>query len=237
MKRSLHIGKEPDLQKIVIASAILHLFLIMLVTIPIKTRERQYRSYSVRLVAPAEIRGEATIAPAIRKKGKAGVKVKPAPRRRVRPEKGVSLEPPAQRVAKEIERLRAISALAKRKKEKEAEEEAVAGAIENIRKKKLGRVSSVAVAGARDSADSDAYGRLISRIIKSHWGYPVELRDSELEAIVMFRMDEKGNIIFHRIEKSSGSRPFDRSAVKAVLDSSPLPPHPVEREVVLRFRP
>ncbi|NOZ69553.1 MAG: TonB C-terminal domain-containing protein, partial [Deferribacteres bacterium] len=42
---------------------------------------------------------------------------------------------------------------------------------------------------------------------------------------------------FHRIEKSSGSRPFDRSAVKAVLDSSPLPPHPVEREVVLRFRP
>ncbi|NOZ69684.1 MAG: TonB family protein, partial [Deferribacteres bacterium] len=223
MKRSLHIGKEPDLQKIVIVSAILHLLFIMLVTIPIKTRERQYRSYSVRLVAPAEIRGEARRPPpAIRKRGKAVVKVKPTPRRRVRPQKGVSLEPPAQRVAKEIERLRAISALAKRKKEKEAEEEAVAGAIENIRKKKLGRVSSVA--GTRDSADSDAYGRLISRIIKSHWGYPVELRDSDLEVIILFRMDEKGNIIFHRIEKSSGSRPFDRSAVKAVLDSSPLPP-------------
>ncbi len=234
MKRSLHIGKEPDLQKIVIASAILHLIFIMLVTVPAKTRGNQYKSYSVRLVAPAEIRGEAK-APAIRKRGKAAVRVKPAPRRRVRHRKGVSLEPPARTVAKEIERLRAISALARRKKEKEAEEEAVAGAIENIRKKKLGRVSSVA--WSSNSADSDPYRSLISRIIKSHWGYPLELGDSELEVIVTFRMDEKGNVVFHRIEKSSGSRPFDRSAVKAILDSSPLPPPPVDEEITVRFTP
>ncbi len=238
MKRSLHIRKEPDFQKIIIASALLHLLFIALVTIPVRTKEREYKSYFVSLVAPAEIRGEAK-APAIKKNAaKKAVKVKPAPRRRVRPEKGVILEPPGKRVEKEIERLRAISALARRKKENEAEEEAVAGAIENIRKKKLGSVSSLpGVPGAHSSANSNSYRALISRIIHSHWGYPMELGNAKLEVIISFQLDEKGNVISYRVEKSSGSGPFDRSAIKAIRDSSPLPPHPVEREITVRFSP
>ncbi len=50
------------------------------------------------------------------------------------------------------------------------------------------------------------------------------------EVVVYFRILKSGEITYTRIEKSSGSRPLDLSALRAVTLASPLPPLPQEFE-------
>ena len=173
MRQSLPIGKEPNLQKIIITSAVLHLIFITLITIPLKSKDREYKTYFVNVVTPAQIQTPSR-KPAVKKKGKAAksstsVKVKPTPRRRVQAKKGVSLEPvETKRVSREIERLRAISALEKKKKSKEEamarardDDESVEQAIEGIKKRKTTITVStgMGIPGAQASVDSESYYR------------------------------------------------------------------------------
>jgi colicin import membrane protein len=255
MMPHLHIGKEPNFQKIVITSAVLHLLFITLATIPLKTKDREYKSYFVNLVGPPAVQ-RVTRAPRVKKtvppktitkktrtKEKKAAQMKAPPRKRTAPKKGVSLEPEksAERLSREIDRLRALKTLSKKKKGKEealerskkADEE-LASAIEGIRKRKQISVSSSAGAtGKQTVAASDAYSALIQQQILSEWIHPEF--DAYLEAIVSFRIDKEGKVVSHRLEKSSGNKLFDRSAIKAILKASPLPPPPVEEEVEIRF--
>jgi TonB family protein len=248
MRQSLHIGKEPNLQKIIITSAVLHLVFITLITIPLKSKDREYKTYFVNVVTPAQIQTPSR-RHAVKKKGKAAksstsVKVKPTPRRRVKPKKGVSLEPvETKRVSKEIERLRAISALEKKKKTKDEEmarareaDESVEQALEGIRKRKTITVSTGAgIPGAQASADSESYYALITQKIWGEWVYP-DFDTSDLEVVISIKIDSSGEILSHYIEESSGNKIFDRSASKAIIKASPLPSPPVEMEVGVRFR-
>lgn len=249
MRHRLYIGKEPDFQKIIIASAVLHLVFITLITIPLKTREREYKTYYVNIVPPSEIRSTARPS-AVKEKGaavkkaetaKKTVKAKPAPRRRTKASKGVTLESP-DRVKNEIERLKAISTLAKLKKKKEEElaraeeeEETVADAIESIRKKKtiIDISKRPGMFGNVASSDTDAYSALVQQRITDEWIHPKF--DSFPEAIVSFTINIKGEIVAPRIVKSSGNGVFDISVMKAVKKASPLPPPAVENEYELRF--
>jgi colicin import membrane protein len=248
MKPSLYIGKEPNLQKIIITSAFLHILFIALVVIPLKTKEREYKSYFVNLVGPAEIQRGAktrvtkkrvppkkkTVTP------KKVVKAKPAPKKRARPKSDVTMET-TDRVAKEIERMRAISALAKIKKQKEQEEaesrkadEALDEAIEGIRKKRTINISRTAgMTGTQPSSDMDAYSALVRQRILDEWIH-LEV-DSSLETIISFYVDKSGVISSIKTVSSSGSILFDRSAVKAIRKASPLPPPAVEDEIEIKF--
>jgi colicin import membrane protein len=250
MRQSLPIGKEPNLQTIIITSAVLHLLFITLIIIPLKSKEREYKTYFVNVVTPAQIQTPSR-KPAARKKGKVAkskssseVKVKPALKRRVRPKKGVSLEPvETKRVSKQIERLRAISAIEKKKKSKEEAlarareaDESVEQAIEGIKKRKIVTVSTGAgIPGVQVSADSESYYALITQKIWGEWVYP-DLDTSDLEVVISINIDSSGKIISHYIEESSGNKIFDRSASKAIIKASPLPSPPVEMEVGVRFR-
>lgn len=256
MKQYLDIGQEPNFQKIIIVSAILHLIFITLATIPIKTKEREYKSYFVNIVGPSEVRSTAK-APRVRKtvpkktvskktaaKEKGAVKMKAPPRKRVAPKKGVSLEPEkkAAKVSKEIERLRAIKALSQRKQHKKEQaakageaDEDIAQAIEVIRKKKLGTASARAgIPGAGTSVHSDSYYALVTQQIWSEWIYP-DFDASGLEVVISIKIDKQGRVISQKIEKSSGNTLFDRSAAKAISKASPLPPPAVEMEIGVRF--
>ncbi len=161
--------------------------------------------------------------------------MKPAPRRRIAPKKGVSLEPeePAKRVSKEIERLRALSALSKKKKGEKAEK---AHEIQAIRQKIHGSVSiRMGTPGDQPLADANAYVALIRQKIWREWIYP-DLNSSGLEVIISFTIDREGKVISPEIVDSSGNKLYDYSAVKAILKASPLPPPAVEEEVEIRFR-
>ena len=242
MRPQLYIGKEPSFQNVIIASIILHLLFITLITIPLKSRDREYKSYFVNIVRPSQVRGT-TRTTAVSKKGKTvkkAVKVKPSPRRRVRPKKGVTLES-ADRVKNEIERLKAISAIAKLKKKKaedlakaEEEEEAIAEALEDIRKNKLITIAKgPGTQGIQASSGIDAYSALVRQKILEEW---IHTRpDSALEAIVSFKVNINGEVIDPMVIKSSGNRLFDISTVKAVKKASPLPPPAVENEIEVRF--
>lgn len=123
MKHPLNIGKEPSLQKIVIASVVLHLLFITFVAIPIKTREREFRSYYVKLVGP--VRAPSTGRAALEKRARRELPQKKKIEKVIPPKKAVKA-PPADmslervnRVAKKIEKLRAIHNLSKQKKVKE----------------------------------------------------------------------------------------------------------------------
>jgi len=240
MKQHLYSAREPNFQKIIITSAVIHVLFITLIAVPLKSRKREYKSYFVNIVTPAQIEKKADV-----KTGKsaapAPVKQKAAPRKRVKPKEGVALEP-ADRAIKEIKRLNAISALAKKKKQEELAlakakeaEESRADAIDSIRKKMMANISvGPSVPGNAVSAEAGSYHALIIEKIQSQWIHS-SFASRDLETLISFTMDKDGKVISHKIEESSGNYLFDLSAVKAILKASPLPPHPVEREIEVRF--
>ncbi|MBI4683286.1 MAG: TonB family protein [Nitrospirae bacterium] len=239
MKQRLNIGKEPNFQKVIIVSAFLHVLFITLVTVPIKTKEIEYKSYFVNIVGPAEVSRSVITAPSPKT-----VSPKAPTRQSAAPNKGVSLEPEksAEIVSREIDRLRAISNLSKKKKGREEalersreSDKEIARAIEIIKKKSNERIPDRAgIQGAQVPPDVNPYLALVQRKIWDEWIHP-DFNTEKLEAILSFQIDKQGNIISPKIVKSSGNALFDNSAIKAVIKSSPLPPPPVEDEFEVRF--
>lgn len=236
MKYPHDIGKEPSLQKIVIISAILHFLFITIAVIPIKPREREFRSYQVKLVGPLR-----TYSPGTGKREGAVTtkKKRTLPLKKIKkkvPKKKVARVPPkadvrlerAEKVSKEIKKLRAISTLSKRKRERVREDEI---AEEEMYGEGAGEIG---IMGEGIQMDSDSYYALITEKIWNQWVYP-DFDSKELEIIISIKIDKKGKIVSQEIERSSGNRLFDRSAAKALSRASPLPPPPVEMEIGVRF--
>ncbi len=234
MRHALNIGKDPSLQKIAIVSAVLHLLFITLVAFPTNPGEKEFRGYYVKLVGPVQSRGAGRGSASVRKKRtlppkKLSRKSPPKKTEQLTSRADMSLEQ-LSRVAKEIERMRAIQALSKRKAQQKAKEQ-----IE-VTKKGEGDSPSggVGIPGPGHAAVSNSYYAQITRQIWSQWVYP-ELAKVKLEMIISIKIDKGGKIIAKEIEKSSGNRLFDRSALKAVANASPLPPPPFAMEIGVRF--
>ncbi|MBI4719673.1 MAG: energy transducer TonB [Chitinivibrionia bacterium] len=66
----------------------------------------------------------------------------------------------------------------------------------------------------------------IRRKIAGSWSVPQAQAGEEIFCRVYFRIARDGRIISPDIEKSSGSFMFDQSALRAVMQASPLPPLP-----------
>lgn len=242
MKQFQYIAKEPDISKVIITSLVLHLVLISLIAVPKTSVKKEYKSYYVNIVTPAEIRRTpAAKTPRTVSKKRVPPKTvlpKTVTKKMVVPKKGVILQP-ADRVSREIERLQSIRTLEKKKMRDASENEAketVAAALENIRKRKAAVLSiGIGSSGTTSSEeDKDSYYSLIIKKIQQEWLH-TDFNSKELEAIISFRMDDKGNVVTHKITKSSGNTMFDRTAVKAIIKASPLPPHPYEKEVEVKF--
>jgi TonB family protein len=73
------------------------------------------------------------------------------------------------------------------------------------------------------------YAMYIDRMttkIGSNWFRPP--MNSEALTVVYFVIERNGAIRDARVERSSGNRMFDRAAYRAVVESSPLPPLPIQ---------
>ncbi|GAB4536547.1 MAG: hypothetical protein Fur0020_04660 [Thermodesulfovibrionia bacterium] len=224
MMRSIGIGKEPRLQRLVIISALLHLILITFTLIPLKTGRREYKSYYVNLVGPIEIsRGS------IRTQDGIGI-VKKGNQKDTTPDNTIDSKK-TEEITREIERLRAIRELSRRRQGKKEE-------IEIIKKRMDEEATGAIVAGRNgEGIDPNSYYAIVSEMIWSKWIYP-DIKSSGLEAIISIRIDDKGNIISHEIEKTSGNPLFDQSVLRAISKANPLPPPPmgIETEIGVRFR-
>jgi colicin import membrane protein len=80
------------------------------------------------------------------------------------------------------------------------------------------------------------YGSMIGSIIHEKFRIP-ESMDKDLLAIINIRIARNGNVTILGFEKKSGNALYDRAAIKAITDASPLPPPPSEMERAIRLRP
>lgn len=93
-----------------------------------------------------------------------------------------------------------------------------------------GQTSVLGTAGGPD------YGSMIGSIIHEKFRIP-ESMDKDLLAIINIRIARNGNVTILGFEKKSGNPLYDRAAIKAITDASPLPPPPSEMERAIRLRP
>jgi len=89
--------------------------------------------------------------------------------------------------------------------------------------------------GAAISLDSSTfpylyYLKILKNKIYENWKPPLSIDTPEQteNAIIFFKILKSGDIVDPKIEKSSGFRFFDQSALRAVIQASPLPPLPQE---------
>lgn len=80
------------------------------------------------------------------------------------------------------------------------------------------------------------YYSIIEPMIWQHWAYPSTGKE-DLEAIVYIHIAPDGTITEKKLEKSSGNKRFDNSALRALKKASPLEPPPYEMDLGLRFKP
>ncbi len=79
--------------------------------------------------------------------------------------------------------------------------------------------------GAENGITIHLYRMEIYDLIKSHWSLPA-LDDENLAAVIELSVKSNGTIIKTRMTQSSGNERFDRSVLKAIKLSDPLPPFP-----------
>ncbi len=87
--------------------------------------------------------------------------------------------------------------------------------------------ASAGSSGAVSSSQMNAYYAIIWSRIKSQWALPRGILQSDnLEAVIDVKILRDGTVNRLEIEKSSGNRYFDQSAIKAVRKASPFPALP-----------
>lgn len=97
-------------------------------------------------------------------------------------------------------------------------------------KKASGPSDGVNASGKKSAAQASAierYYQSVRVIIRSNWAFPTRPdTETSLQAQVSFTIHADGTIRDPWMVERSGNGNFDRSAISAVLKSSPLPPFP-----------
>lgn len=109
--------------------------------------------------------------------------------------------------------------------------EDVEKAIDRVRKKVAASSSDRAPAARQGVVETDqavhAYYEAIWSRIKAEWALPRGILPSRnLEAVADVTVSRSGSVTSLGIERSSGNRYFDQSAIRAIQKASPFPPIP-----------
>jgi colicin import membrane protein len=110
--------------------------------------------------------------------------------------------------------------------------------IQSIRQLAASRAAKAESASAKAEI-LDGYKRKIQAEIYEGWVFP-DIDIKNLEALISIRILKNGSITVNRFESPSGSKPFDRSALKAINKASPVEPPPFGApidEIIVRFIP
>jgi TonB family protein len=141
-----------------------------------------------------------------------------------------------------------ISNRIKEIRKKKEKEEIIERAISNIKKRVAengqyyGIIGNIGVKGSIDLTNIEykIYYNTIWERIKSSWTLPEDIKEKEadLEAIISIKIDKNGILNNIWIERGSGNKYFDQSALRAISKAVPFPPPPMERslEIGIRFR-
>jgi TonB family protein len=97
-------------------------------------------------------------------------------------------------------------------------------------------VNTKAQTAGTASPGGSSYINSIGKKIHQQWIFP-ETADKDLLVIINIRIARNGNVTIIGFEKKSGNVLFDRAALRAINNASPLPPPSAEMEVGLKFSP
>lgn len=253
MKMSPGIGHEPGLQRLVIASVVLHFILIAFFFIPFKTGGREYKTYYVSLVEPAKVSGggeasarKAEEKPVVKKETSASEK-KTVEKKTVIEKKDLEnemflkTEKFRKSAIEKVEKDKAIrdAKNAVLKKIEERDETSKIEAVKRGINEAYGKGTGNSGKGVQIASDS--YYAEIIRKIKEEYVVPPNFDSTGVDVVLIsINIDNKGNVVgLPTIDKSSGNDLFDQSARKAILKASPLSPPPplLEMPIGLRFYP
>jgi len=112
---------------------------------------------------------------------------------------------------------------------KESGREELERAIEGVRTRVAAerRAPAARQEMAETSGVMNTYYETLWSRIKSEWALPPGiLASQELEAVVDVTVSRSGSVTSLSLEKSSGNRYFDQSALRAIRKASPFPPIP-----------
>ena len=112
-----------------------------------------------------------------------------------------------------------------KKKVEEGEKDSDDPAVSRLELPDEGSVQSPLSGSAENGITIHLYRMEIYDLIKSHWSFPA-LDDENLAAVIELTVKNNGAILKTRMTQSSGNERFDRSVLKAIKRSDPLPPFP-----------
>ncbi len=130
--------------------------------------------------------------------------------------------------AKLDQRLAALKAKVKKAKGKDTE--------------KSGAIAPLSGNASLDKVLKD-YCAMVWQQVRYHWNFPEELmRSPSMECTISIRIAGNGKILGTSYEKRSGHDLLDETALRAILESDPLPPLPAPLlpgpiEIGIRFKP
>lgn len=212
-----------------ILSTVIHFFIFTLLdTVPLISKEIPHKEnlYMVDLVSLPEER--------------------PAPQREEKPAvqqkvEEVKKEEPKQETVKKEEVKKTTPkddevVLADRNKEREKKkktekqpldpEEQRLAAIEKIKQDLEERGNGNSSGAEVTAAKMQEYQYVVSERVKRSWAILNIWSEEELEAFIVIEIDERGQVVTSRFEKSSGNLAFDQAALRAIRKAAPFDPPP-----------
>ena len=88
--------------------------------------------------------------------------------------------------------------------------------------------AQVAPRNSAGGVDLSSYSDAMHEKIASKWSPPSV--DKDARVVLEFTIQKNGHVINEKIDKSSGIKELDNSALKALRNASPLPPLPLNLE-------
>ena len=228
--------RGPSIQKTVAVSMLLHLTILVISVVLINYSKNVVipSPYTVSLVSPSKGRSSReSVQKAEEPKSTAVEKAKS-------PEESKEVTKTDKKADEKIfnERMSALEAIAKLKRNKELRKKMAAISVKGSGAKSGVRSSEKAEpAGGPKGTAEDIYRAKITEEIQSEWIYP-EYMKKDHQAVVSVTIRKDGTLLDPKIEKKSGDVFFDNSVLKAVIKASPVTPPPsgMEMEILeIRF--
>jgi colicin import membrane protein len=238
LEQTFEIQNTPDyFKKALLISAIIHGSFFITTTVKnifFNTEPLVYESaVRVDLVAlpdklpPAAVAKPQAPPPEIKKEE---VKAKPEPAK-AKPEPvkkesktpdAIKLEVNKKKQSSAFQKLKQMEALDKLKKATEVDRRA------NVTAKiiKGNQISTGSELKGMSLLQHDNYVSSVKRQIYSNWAVPEWLAHKELKTQIIAKFDDKGNLIFKKVYRSSGNPNFDEAALDAIEKSTPVPAPP-----------
>jgi colicin import membrane protein len=228
--------RGPSIQKTIAASLLLHLALIALSVVLINYTKNVVlpSPYTVSLVNPGETGqsgrpASGSQAPELRTTGS------PAAEREAPVKESKMIDTSSKNDQKRLDE-RMSELLAKKKIERIVKLRQVIS-VKSSGERATGEIPQKggSPGGAKGTLFDSYYGKITDEI-RGEWHYPDYMK-KDLEAVVSVLIEKDGTLTGVKIEKSSGDRFFDRSALNAVAKASPVSRPPYEMEIGIRFYP